>query len=181
MVAMKKARIFIVDDHPLLRQGISLLINNDPEMEVCGETDSADTALDSIAAAQPDIAILDISLQGASGLELLKSLKARFPRLAVLMLSMHDESIYAQRALRAGASGYIMKHESPEQVLLAIRRALKNEVYLSEELAQCLANRMGSRQYHSDPAFPVAAPRSSESEIFDLLDCKNHRIASHSY
>ena len=118
-----KRRIFIVDYHPIVREGLSLMMNREPDLMVCGEAEEAATALQAIAASRPDFLIVDISLNGPDGLDLLKSIRVRFPNLPVLMLSMHDESIYAERALRAGANGYIIKQEATEKVLVALRQS----------------------------------------------------------
>ncbi len=161
-------RILIVDDHPLLRQGIAQLINQEKDMMVCGETDDANKALNAIAEHKPDIAILDISIKGASGIELLKNIKVRYPKLIVLILSMHDETVYAQRALRAGAAGYIMKQEATERVLVALRRVLTGEVYLSEELGTKMLNRLvGGRT--SMNGSPIEELSDRELEVFGLI------------
>ena len=136
--AAKKKTVFVVDDHPLLRQGLALMIDREPDLMVCGEAEEAQAALKEIAALKPDILIVDISLKGPDGLDLLKNLRALYPDLPVLILSMHDESIYAERALRARANGYIMKQEATEKVLVAIRRILAGEIYLSEKMANKL-------------------------------------------
>ena len=125
MTRSRKRTVFIVDDHPLLRQGLALMINREPDLAVCGEAEEAQAAMKAIAQTKPDILIVDISLNGPDGLELLKNLRASYPDLPVLILSMHDESIYAERALRARANGYIMKQEATEKVLVAIRRILE--------------------------------------------------------
>ncbi len=122
-----KKNVLVVDDHPLLRQGLALLINQQQDMQVCGEAEEAQAAMQAIAQSRPDIMILDISLNGPDGLELLKSIRASDPDLPVLILSMHDEAIYAERALRARANGYIMKQEATEKVLVAVRRILNGE------------------------------------------------------
>jgi len=130
-----KKRVLIVDDHPLMRQGLGLLINQQLDLHVCGEAEEAQGALLVIAQQRPDILILDISLSGPDGLEVLKSIRASEPSLPVLVLSMHDEAIYAERALRAGANGYIMKQEASEKVLVALRRILGGEIYLSDRMS----------------------------------------------
>ena len=151
--------MFIVDDHPLLRQGLGLLVNREPDLVVCGEAEEAQTAMREIAAKIPDILIADISLNGPDGLELLKNLRMLYPNLPVLILSMHDESIYAERALRARANGYIMKQEATEKVLVALRRILNGEIYLSDRMANKVL-----QQY-------VGGPSSIEhSRIADLTD-----------
>src|ERR1700738_4569521 len=132
----RKSRVFVVDDHPIVRQGLALLINREPDLIVCGEAEEAQTALTAIEDLRPDILIVDISLQGPDGIDLVKTIRTKHAGMPVLVLSMHDESIYAERALRAGANGYIMKQEATERVLIAIRRILKGEVYLSERAAR---------------------------------------------
>jgi CheY-like chemotaxis protein len=117
-----KKRILVVDDHPIVRQGLALLINREADLVVCGEAEEATAALHVLASARPDVLIVDISLNGPDGLDLLKNIRTTHPHLPVLILSMHDETIYAERALRAGANGYIMKQEATEKVLVAVRR-----------------------------------------------------------
>src|SRR5246127_5386269 len=136
--ATTRRTVLIIDDHPLLRQGLAMLINQQKDMQVCGEAEEAHTALQCIAQKRPDIVILDLTLKGPDGLELLKSIRALDPDLPVLILSMHDEAIYAERALRARANGYIMKQEATEKVLVAVRRILNGEVYLSDRIANKL-------------------------------------------
>jgi DNA-binding NarL/FixJ family response regulator len=130
-----KKNVLVVDDHPLLRQGLALLINQQQDMQVCGEAEEAHAAMQAVTHCRPDIMILDISLNGPDGLELLKSIRASDPDLPVLILSMHDEAIYAERALRARANGYIMKQEATEKVLVAVRRILNGELYLSDRMS----------------------------------------------
>ena len=161
-------RIVIVDDHPLLRKGVGQLINNEKDLLVVGEAEDAAKALTAIELSRPDVALIDISLGGASGIELLKNIKARFPKLQVLVLSMHDESVYAHRALRAGASGYIMKQEATEKVLTALRKVLRGEVYLSERLGTRMLNTLvGGRS--SAAASPIEALSDRELEVFSLI------------
>src|SRR5580700_1475779 len=133
--APRKKTVFVVDDHPIVRQGLALLINQETDLTVCGEAEEMRSALSAIQAVRPDILIVDISLNGPDGLELLKNIRLGAPRLPVLILSMHDESIYAERALRAGANGYIMKQEATEKVLVAVRRILTGEIYVSDRIA----------------------------------------------
>src|ERR1700722_4471846 len=130
-----KSTVFIVDDHPIVRQGLALLINREADLAVCGDAEEAGSALSRIAELKPDLIVVDISLNGPDGLDLLKNIRARDPNLPVLILSMLDESMYAERALRAGASGYIMKQEATERVLVAIRRILGGDVYVSDRMA----------------------------------------------
>jgi DNA-binding NarL/FixJ family response regulator len=130
--------VFVVDDHPIVRQGLALLINQEADLAVCGEAEEMQTALPAIQSMRPDILIVDISLNGPDGLELLKNVRITSPRLPVLILSMHDEAIYAERALRAGANGYIMKQEATERVLVALRRILSGEIYVSDRIANSM-------------------------------------------
>lgn len=132
---MKKT-VLVIDDHPLIRQGVTMLINQQEDMEVCGEAEDMHVAMQCIARRRPDVVILDISLKGPDGLDLLKAIRANDPGLPVLILSMHDEAIYAERALRARANGYIMKQEATEKVLVAVRRILGGEVYLSDAMSK---------------------------------------------
>jgi DNA-binding NarL/FixJ family response regulator len=154
-----KTRVFVVDDHPIVRQGLSQLINREPDLMVCGEAEDARTALDAIAPSKPDILIVDVSLDGPDGIELLKTVRSRDARLPVLMLSMHDESLYAERALRAGANGYIMKQEATERVLIAIRQIVGGEVYVSDRMAQKMMHQFIGR--------PGGAKRSTMDELTD--------------
>jgi DNA-binding NarL/FixJ family response regulator len=133
-----KKKVVIVDDHPLFRERLAQLINYEPDMEVTGEAENTRDAIQLIRNSPPDLTTVDITLKGSSGLELIKSIKPRSTGLRVLVLSMHDESLYAERALRAGASGYITKHQGADEVLLAIRRVLAGEIYLSEKMTSGL-------------------------------------------
>lgn len=161
-------RILIVDDHPLLRKGVAQLINTEKDMVVCGEAEDAHKALAAIGTTKCDVAIIDISLGGTSGIELLKNIKVRYPKLLVLVLSMHDESVYAQRALRAGAAGYIMKQEATEKVLVALRKILNGEVYLSERLGNKMLNTLvGGRT--SLNGSPIEELSDRELEVFGLI------------
>ncbi|MFA6562004.1 MAG: response regulator transcription factor [Verrucomicrobiia bacterium] len=130
-----KRRILVVDDHPLLREGIARLINDQPDLVVSGEAEDRAGALAVMDAAKPDLAVVDISLKDQNGLELIKDFRVQFPSLLILALSVHDESIYAERALRAGARGYVMKREASEKVLEAIRSVLDGNVYISDRIA----------------------------------------------
>jgi DNA-binding NarL/FixJ family response regulator len=169
MAAKKNAvRVLIVDDHPILRQGVTKLINQEKDMNVCAEAGDVQKALEAIEQQKPDVAVLDISLNGASGIELLKDIKVRFPKLPVLILSMHDEVIYAPRALRAGASGYVMKQEGPEKVITALRTILNGQVYLSEKMgARMLSQLAGGRSNLA--ASPVEQLSDRELEVFTLI------------
>jgi len=133
-----KNRVLIVDDHPVFRHGISALINAEADLVVCGEAASASTALEAMRQLEPDVALLDISLPGTNGIELVKLMKAERPKLPLLMLSMHDESLYALRALKAGALGYVMKAEALTHILDALRKVLGGEVYVSPRFGEQL-------------------------------------------
>jgi DNA-binding NarL/FixJ family response regulator len=130
-----KRRVLVVDDHPIVRQGLALMINREPDLVVCGEAEEAMGAMHVLASSHPDLMIVDISLNGPDGIDLLKNVRISHPSLPVLILSMHDEMVYAERALRAGANGYIMKQEATENVLVAVRRILSGEIYVSVRIA----------------------------------------------
>jgi DNA-binding NarL/FixJ family response regulator len=157
-----------VDDHPIVRQGLALLINREPDLVVCGEAEDAPSALQRMVTAQPDLMVIDISLDGPDGLELLKTIRLKEPILPVLILSMHEESTYAERSLRAGANGYIMKQEATERVLVAIRRILEGKVYLSERLT----NKMLEQFVHGAGASknnPLTTLSDRELEVYRLI------------
>ena len=131
----EKKRILVADDHPVVRESLKLLIGQEPDLAVCGEAENREQALTIPAASQPHLVILDLSLKDSHGTELIKDLRARYPQVLILVLSMHDESIYAERVIRAGAQGYITKQEPPSKILMAIRRVLSGEIYWSEAAA----------------------------------------------
>lgn len=168
MPGIEKRRVFVVDDHPIVRQGLALLINQQPDLTVCGEAEDVHSALQKIASSKPDIVIVDISLNGPDGIELLKSVRARDTLLPVLILSMHDESIYAERALRAGANGYIMKQEATETVLAALRRIINHEIYVSEAVAKKMLRRYISGSATAAQS-PLAELSDRELEVFRLI------------
>ena len=130
-----KAKVLLVDDHPVVRQALAELIDQESELSVCGKAEDAAAALQAIATARPDIAVVDLSLPQVSGLELIKEIRAHYSDVPVLVLSIHDESLYAERVLRAGARGYVMKEDASEKLLLAIRRVLSGRIYLSDRMA----------------------------------------------
>lgn len=166
--AVSKQRVFLVDDHPIVRQGLTLLINQEPELTVCGVAEEADTVLPSLASLCPDIVVLDISLKGPDGIELLKTIRASDQTLPILILSMHDETIYAERALKAGANGYIMKQEATEKVLVAIRRILRNEVYVSERIANGVLRQMVLNHAQAQLT-SISSLSDRELEVFRLI------------
>ena len=155
----KKYRVLLVDDHPIVRQGLALLIDREPDLAVCGEAEGAHSAFHAVITLKPDIVILDISLSGPDGLDALKEIRSKTGSLPVLILSMHDESIYADRAMRAGANGYIMKQEATEKVLIAIRRILQGEVYLSDRLTNTMLQQ-----------YVRGAPPTKKSPLVNLTD-----------
>jgi len=163
-----KRTVFVIDDHPIVREGLTQLINREPDLTVCGTAEDIYEALKAMQTLKPDIALADISLKGADGIELIKNLKIRMPALPVLVLSIHDESIYAPRALRAGARGFIMKQEATENVLLALRRVLSGEIYLSKRMA----NKM-LQQFVGAPGiaqkFSIDRLSDRELEVFRLI------------
>lgn len=163
-----KARIFLVDDHPLMRQGVAQLINTQPDMEVCGEAEDASSALKGIAATMPDAAIVDISLRGANGIELIKNLRSLYKFLPILVLSMHDEGVYAQRVLRAGALGYVMKQDAAEKVVIALRRIMSGEIYVNEQVgSQMLHQALTGRGKPS--ASPIDRLSDRELEVIEAI------------
>ncbi|MHC4604883.1 MAG: response regulator, partial [Planctomycetota bacterium] len=137
-----KTRILIVDDHPIVRQGLTELINHEKDLEVCGQAENAHQAIQVLKELKPDMAIVDISLKETSGLELIKDIKSQYPNLLVLALSMHDESLYAERALRAGAKGYIMKAEATEKVVIAVRKVMSGQIYVSDRMAAKMVRKL---------------------------------------
>ena len=164
----KKHKVFVVDDHPIVRQGLALLINQEPDLSVSGEAEEAHTALKRIAASSPDVVIVDISLNGPDGLEVIKTIRASDSSLPLLVLSMHDEAVYAERALRAGANGYIMKQEATETVLVALRRILNREIYVSERVANKLLHQFISGTATAKRS-PVSDLTDRELEVFRLI------------
>jgi len=165
----RRRRIFIVDDHSLVRRGLEHLINDQPDLEICGEAATLAEARSKIPAARPDLAVIDLSLQDGSGLELIKDIKANWPDVKVLVASMHSEELYGERALRAGALGFITKQEPAERVIEAIRRILGHEVFVS-------AKTMNEVLHHaahagiSNPSRPsIESLSDRELEVFEML------------
>ncbi|HEU5235834.1 MAG TPA: response regulator transcription factor [Pyrinomonadaceae bacterium] len=165
---LRKSRIFLIDDHPLVREGLANLINGQHDLVVCGEAEDSAGAITGIAKTRPDVALVDISLKNESGLELVKNLESQFPLVALIVLSMHDEALYAERALRAGARGYVMKRESTKSVLASIRRVLEGGVYVSERVVNSMARRFASSSKGTESS-PVERLSDRELEIFRLL------------
>lgn len=167
-VAVEKRRVLIIDDHPIFRHGISAMINAEPDLNVCGEAGSAPAALDAMRRLEPDIALVDISMPGANGIELLKSMRAESPKLPMLVVSMHDESLYALRALRAGALGYVMKAEALNSILVAIRKVLQGEPYLSPKFSDRLVFK-AIRSMDEGLGSPVDKLSDRELEVLNLM------------
>ena len=163
-----KKKVVIVDDHPLFRERLAQLINYEPDMEVTGEAESTQDAIPLIRNTSPDLATVDITLKGSSGLELIKRIKPLSIGIRVLVLSMHEESLYAERALRAGASGYITKHQAADEVLVAIRRVLAGEVYLSEKMTSGLLKCLSPNEVNTISG-SVDRLTERELEVFDLI------------
>jgi len=161
-------RIVVVDDHPLFRKGLEQLLHSDGAFAVCGEAGDAAEAMDAIRQIAPDLAIVDLSLPGANGIELIKNIRAEFPKLPILVLSMHDESLYAVRALRAGAAGYVMKHEAMANVVRAIHEVLSGRPYLSPAMAAQVITKFthGTAEGEADATERLS---DRELEILELI------------
>ena len=163
-----KTRILLVDDHAVVRFGIAQLINRQADMMVCGEEEDASRALGSITSLKPNLVIADISLRDSSGLELMRNIKAQYPSLPVLVVSAHDESIYAEIAFRAGALGYLMKEEALDKVIMAIRRVLSGAIYVSDSLAAKMLQQQIRGQTNINES-PVKSLSDRELEVFQLI------------
>ncbi len=163
-----KTRIFIVDDHPLLRRGLAELINREPDMVFCGEAEDSPSAIKMISQIKPDLVIVDISLKGYNGIELIKNIKAFDSKIQILVLSMHDESIYAMRVLKAGAKAYVMKQEVVDKVMEAVRRIRAGKVFVSERVASRMLDQV---VVGGDPApdSPVDLLSDRELEIVNMI------------
>jgi DNA-binding NarL/FixJ family response regulator len=173
-----KNRVLLVDDHPIVRQGLGEMINHEKDLMVCGGAEDLNSTIDQIESQKPDLVIVDISLKGSNGIELIKNLKARYPELPTLVLSMHDESLSADRALRAGSKGYIMKEEAIEQVLVAIRKVLVGEIFLSEKMKGKMLQQMASGKGKVISS-PIEQLTDRELEVFRLIGegCSTRQIA----
>ena len=166
--ASGKKRILLVDDHPITRQGLKAMIDQQLEIEVCGEADSAPQAIELFEKLRPDLAIIDIALKTSNGIELTKNLKAMVPTFPVLVVSMHDENLYAERAVRAGAMGYVMKQEAGEKVVAAIRHVLQGQIYLSDKIKERMLQRFVNKR--GDTAqFSIDTLSDREMEVFQLI------------
>jgi DNA-binding NarL/FixJ family response regulator len=166
--ATNRMRVLIVDDHPMTRAGLVHVINHQPDLVVCAEAENADDALDAVHACEPDLVLADITLPGKSGLELIKDIKAIRPGLPILVLSMHDESLYAERVLRAGARGYITKHEGGEKLMQAVRLVLGGQIYVSDKMSAHILETFSGGQAASARSL-IAQLSDREFEVFELL------------
>jgi DNA-binding NarL/FixJ family response regulator len=165
---IEKSRILIVEDHPLFREGLSQMIDRNPGLAVCGQMPDAAGALRAVAELQPDLVTVDISLEGGNGIELIKILKAKYEDLPILVISMHDESLYAERALRAGAQGYVMKNEPARTVKAAILKVLGGEIFLSEKMSSSVLAKI-MRGKSERPVSPIEQLSDRELEVFEML------------
>jgi DNA-binding NarL/FixJ family response regulator len=163
-----KRKVFIVDDHPIVRGGLSQLVNSEPDLEVCGTGEEVYASLKAIKEVKPDLVLVDVSLKDSDGLELAKELKAQVPNLPVLMLSMLDESLYTERALRAGARGFVMKEVAPQTLLAAIRKVMAGGMYVSEKMSASLLQGM-ARGKKPGLELPMDRLTDRELEIFRMI------------
>jgi DNA-binding NarL/FixJ family response regulator len=164
----KRRRVFVIDDHPIVRWGLSQLINEQPDLEMCGQADSPAKAMRLLPAAQADVVSVDLTLRGGDGLDLCKKIRDRFPKLPILVLSMHDEGLYAERALKAGARGYVMKQEPQKSILVALRMVLRGEVYLSTRMSGRILSGLSGPKSIVDSS-PLERLTDREFEIFRLV------------
>lgn len=167
-VKNKQEKILIVDDHPIVRRGLSQIINQEKDFIVCAEAENSQTALEAIKLHSPRVALVDLSLKNENGLELIKDIRLRYPSVLILVLSMHDEGFYAERVLRAGAKGYIMKQQATKQVLLAIRKILEGEVYLSETISSKILRNFTGEKTQTSGSY-VESLSDRELEVFRLI------------
>jgi DNA-binding NarL/FixJ family response regulator len=165
--ADRTARVLIVDDHPIVRQGLAQLLEQEEDLIVCGEASSARSALEAIERLQPSIVIVDILLKDVNGIELIKMIKSRFGKIPVLVMSMHDESLYAERSLRAGARGYIMKEEATDKMLTAVRKVMTGGIYLSERMVSRILHRLAEGKDEAES--PLDRLSDRELEVFQLI------------
>ena len=166
--AQKPKRIFIVDDHPMMREGLSQLISHEPDLEVCGEAGDAHEALQKLSGFRPDLVLTDITLPGKNGIELIKDIQAMHGGTMVLVLSMHDETLYTERVLRAGGRGYIMKQEGGKKIILAIRQVLGGHIHVSEKMSSKILEIFSGRR-GDVPSSPVELLTDREFEVFQMI------------
>ncbi len=171
-----KKRVVIVDDHPIVRQGFKQLIDAVPDLEVVGEADDAATALSLIASELPDLALVDLSLKDRSGLELIKDMRKSYPSVLILVVSLHDENVYAERAIRAGARGFVMKAEAVDNIIVAIRQIFNGGVYLSSKMRSRIVEKVAGLKTPSDESI-LHTLSDREFEIFQLVG-KGYKTSS---
>ena len=164
----QKRRVFVVDDHAIVREGLGTIINEQPDLMVCGGAEDAQAALEGVTRTHPDLVIVDISLKGINGIELIKQIQQRDEKIPILVLSMHDESLYVERVLRAGARGYIMKQEGTEKVVTAIQRILAGEIYVSETMEMKLLSTFRTKGVDRKGS-SVERLSDRELEVFRLI------------
>jgi DNA-binding NarL/FixJ family response regulator len=164
---VSKRRILVVDDHPLVTEWLTNLIDQTPDLTVCGEAGDTKGALEAIARTNPDLAIIDLSLGGESGIDLIRTIHDKFPSVTMIVLSMHDERVYGERSIRAGARGYIMKRESSTKVIEAIHQVLQGNTYLSKELTELFAQKFVSGS--GSAGAPMSVLSTRELEVFQLI------------
>ncbi len=164
-----KKRLLIIEDHPMVRERLSELVNRESDMEVCGEADDASAGIDLVVALSPDMVILDLTLKSSSGLEMVKTLRARSITTPILIVSMHEESLYAQRALRAGADGYISKNSSSGEVIAAARQVLQGKIYLSASMTASVLHKLTPRRSDSDTARSVEKLSDRELLVLQMI------------
>ena len=165
--AKQRTRILLVDDHPMVRERLAEIINREPDLTVCGEAEDRHEALVAVPAKRPNLVIIDLTLKNSDGLELIKDIRSRWPKLRMLVVSMHDESLYAERAIRAGALGYITKQEATRNIMVAIRRVLEGTIYLNEKIASHIISRLTSHA-GAVAATPAELLSDRELQVFDL-------------
>ncbi len=164
----EKSRVLIVEDHPLFSEGLSQMINRQQTTTVCGQVPDAASAMRAVAELKPDLVLVDISLEGGNGIDLIKTLKAKYEELPILVISMHDESLYAERALRAGALGYVMKNQPLKVVKAAIAQVLGGEIFLSEKMSASVLGKL-LRGKNEAPVSSIEQLSDRELEVFQML------------
>ena len=164
---VNQVRILLVDDHPLVRERLTEIINREPDLVVCAEAEDRHEAIAAISAKAPELAIIDLALKTSDGLELIKDIRTRWPKIQMLVVSMHDESLYAERVIRAGSQGYITKQEATRKILLAIRRVLAGSIYLNEKVAAHIIGRLSARST-TIAATPTEVLADRELQVFTL-------------
>ena len=165
-----RRKILIVDDHPIVRDGLIRLIHEEQDFTVCGQAEDAYQALKAISESRPDIAIVDITLKSSDGIDLMKSIRSQYPKLPVLILSMHDETLYAERALRAGAQGYIMKQEASEKLMEAVHEILSGRIYCSDKISRRVMRKF-ARSNADIKDSPIDSLSDRELQVFRLIGC----------